>query len=197
MISDSFNDNENGWIESEASDDWGTISRSVVDGTYRWEIQTNQAVGRWCTPDLAESDGVAEDFYLAVDAQRLGGPETAAYGLVFRQRAGNYYLFSIRDDGYYQFSLWYDYEWQPAIDWTQTEEILSGEINRLSVIGRGDTFEFYINDTFVATAENDQLAAGETGLSVSTAATQNEAIFIFDNYELRTPETVTTTASTD
>lgn len=192
VIDDTFEANDNGWIESQASDDWGTVSRSVVDGTYRWEIQANQAVGRWCTPDLPENDGIVEDFYLAVDARRLSGPETAAYGLIFRQVGGNYYLFSVRDDGYYQFSLWYDYEWRPTIDWTQTEEILAGETNRLSVIGRGEDFEFYINDAFVATAEDDQLIAGETGLSVSTAATDDTAVFIFDNYELRSSESVTT-----
>jgi serine/threonine-protein kinase len=191
LVSDTFENNEYGWIESESSDDWGTVSRSIVDGTYRWEIQANQAVGRWYTPDLPESDGVVEDFYLAVDAQRVTGPRAAAYGLVFRQAAGNYYLFSVRDDGYYQFSLWYDYEWRPTIDWTQTEEILSGESNRISVIGRGNTFEFYINDAFIATAENDQLSSGETGLSVSTAATDDLAVFVFDNYELRTSEQVT------
>lgn len=192
VISDPFENNESGWIESEASDDWGTVSRSVVDGTYRWEIRADQAVGRWCTPDLPGSDGVVEDFYLAVDAQRVTGPEAAAYGLIFRQTVGNYYLFSVRDDGYYQFSLWYEYEWRPTIDWTQTEEILSGETNRLSVIGRGKSFEFYINDAFIATAENDQLPSGETGLSVSTAATEETAVFIFDNYELRASEQMTT-----
>jgi serine/threonine protein kinase len=194
VVNDPFDDNASGWIESEASDDWGSISRAVVDGTYRWEIQANQAVGRWCTPDLTEGTGVVEDFYLAVDARRLAGPETAAYGLIFRQDAENYYLFSVRDDGYYQFSTWYEYQWQPTIDWTQTEKILSGETNRLSVIGRGESFEFYINNAFIATAENDQLTSGETGLSVSTAATEGTAVFVFDNYELRASELATTTS---
>jgi serine/threonine-protein kinase len=197
VVNDPFNDNDSGWIESEASDDWGSISRAVVDGTYRWEIQANQAVGRWCTPDLTESTGVVEDFYLAVDARRLAGPEAAAYGLIFRQDAENYYLFSVRDDGYYQFSTWYDYQWQPTIDWTQTEEVLSGETNRLSVIGRGASFEFYINDAFIATAENNQLTSGETGLSISTAATEETAVFVFDNYELRASELATTTSPTE
>lgn len=197
VISDTFDDNANGWIESEASDDWGSISRTVVDGTYRWEIQADQAVGRWCTPELTGSTGVVADFYLAVDARRLAGPETAAYGLIFRQNAENYYLFSVRDDGYYQFSLWYDYAWQPTIDWTQTEDVLSGEKNRLTVIGQGESFEFYINDAFVATAENDQLTSGETGLSVSTAATEETAVFIFDNYELRASQQMTTTSTTE
>jgi serine/threonine-protein kinase len=197
VVNDAFDDNGNGWIESEASDDWGSVSRTVVDGTYRWEIQADQAVGRWCTPDLPESDGIVADFYLAVDAQRLSGPEAAAYGLVFRQRAESYYLFSVRDDGYYQFSLWHEYQWKPTIDWTETEEILPGETNRLSVIGRGERFEFYINDAFIATAENDQLPSGETGLSVSTAATDGTAVFVFDNYELRASDQVTTTTSTE
>ena len=197
VVSDGFEDNANGWIESEASDDWGSVSRAVVDGVYRWEIQANQAVGRWWTPDLAEGDGVVGDFYLAVDAQRLAGPERAAYGLICRETGESYYVFNVRDDGYYQFSLWDEFAWLPIIDWTQTEAVNAGEVNRLSVIARGGSFELYINDAFIATAENAELPEGETGLSISTAATEGTAVFVFDNYELRTPAQGTTTEPTE
>ncbi len=187
LVADVFDDNSSQWLISEHEDDWGSVSRQITGGTYRWVINADQAVGRWCTPELNGEDSAVRDFYVSVDAQRLSGPETAAYGLILRLTEGSYYLFSVRDDGYYQFSLWYGYAWQPVIDWTQTTLLTSGEANHLTVIAEGDRFEFYINDEFADKAEDDQLREGEIGLSVSTAATDGDAVFIFDNYELWRP----------
>ncbi len=187
LVADAFDDNSNQWLISEHEDDWGSVSRQVTGGTYRWVINADQAVGRWCTPELNGEDSAVSDFYVSVDAQRLSGPETAAYGLILRLTEGRYYLFSVRDDGYYQFSLWLGYAWEPVVDWTRTTLLVSGEANRLAVIVEGDRFEFYINDEFADKAEDDQLPEGEVGLSVSTAATDGDAVFIFDNYELWRP----------
>jgi serine/threonine protein kinase len=187
LVTDTFDDNSNQWLISEYEDDWGSASRQVTGGTYRWVINADQAVGRWCTPELDGEDGVVSDFYVSIDAQRLSGPDTAAYGLILRLTEGRYYLFSVRDDGYYQFSLWLGHAWQPVIDWTQTTLLVSGETNRLTVIAEEDRFEFYINDEFADKAEDDQLPEGEIGLSISTAATDGDAVFIFDNYELWRP----------
>jgi len=187
FVADAFDDNHNQWLISEHEDDWGSVSRQVTGGTYRWVINADQPVGRWCTPELNGEDSAVSDFYVSVDAQRLSGPETAAYGLILRLAEGRYYLFSVRDDGYYQFSLWLGYAWQPVVDWTPTTLLVSGEANRLTVIAEGDQFEFYINDEFADRAEGDQLPEGEVGLSISTAATDGDAVFIFDNYELWRP----------
>ncbi|MGC9348915.1 MAG: serine/threonine protein kinase [Anaerolineae bacterium] len=187
VIDDAFETNANGWIVSEFEDDWGSMTREVVEGTYRWEIAASQAVGRWCTPELDGDGRDVGEFYVSVDAQRVSGPESAAYGLILRHVEGSYYLFSVRDDGYFQFNLWYGYAWQPLLDWTQTTVVQPGEANRLTVLVQDGEFEFYINDTFVGKAENNQLPEGEVGLSISTAATEGTAVFIFDDFELWTP----------
>ena len=187
VVTDPFDSNGNHWIESDYEDDWGSVSRQVTGGTYRWEIDASQAVGRWCTPELGDDRGTVEDFYVTVDVQRLSGPESAAYGLVLRHTEGSYYLFSVRDDGYYQFSLWTGIAWQPIVDWTQTTGVNSGAVNTLSVTGQGNRFELYINNESVDVAEDDVLTSGEAGLSISTAATDGLAVFIFDNFELWGP----------
>ncbi len=187
VVEDGFDSNVNGWLVSEAEDDWGSVSRQLVDGSYRWEIVATQAVGRWCTPELPDDAGIVDDFYVSVHAQRIAGPETAAYGLILRHDEGSYYLFSARDDGYYQFSLWYGYAWQPIVDWTQTESIRSGEVNRLSVSVVGSRFSLYLNDDLMAEADNDQLPRGEAGLAISTAATEGTAVFVFDDFALWAP----------
>jgi len=182
VLTDEFDDNANNWPVTDYADDWGSVTRVITDSVYRWAVTADQSVGRWCMPDI----DTVSDFYLTVAAQRASGPEDAAYGLVFRQADGNYYLFSIRDDGYFRFSLWYGFEWLAEIDWTQTTVIHSGEVNRLSVVAEEAHFIFSINDEQVAEADNDQLRRGESGLAVMFL-TPGEGVFEFDHFELRAP----------
>ena len=188
LVSDPFDDNENQWLVSEHEDDWGTIARAMAVGSYRWTVTADQAVGRWCTPELDGRDATVGDFYVSVDVQRETGPVTAAYGVILRLSDGDYYQFSVRDDGYYQFSLWYGYAWQPIIDWTSTDLVVPGEPNRLTAIAEADRFEFYINDEFADKATDTRLPRGEAGLSISTAATDGDAVFVFDDFELWRPQ---------
>jgi hypothetical protein len=184
IVTDAFVDNTNGWIISDYEDEWGTVTRQITDGAYRWEIDAAQAVGRWCTPELTNTQSIVSDFYVSVDVRRSGGPDSAAYGLVLRHTEGSYYLFSVREDGFYQFSLWSGFAWQPIIDWTATTLMRAGETNHLTAIAADDTFELYINDEFVDQAVDATLPEGEAGLSISTAATDGLAVFLFDNFEL-------------
>ena len=158
------------------------MSRVIADGVYTWEINAVQSVGRWCTLEITPT----ADFYLMVDARRVKGPPDAGYGLVFRHRDGNYYLFSIRDDGFFNFNLWYDFTWNAIIDWTGTLAIRPGEVNQLAVLAEGTQFTFSINGETVATAEDAQLADGEVGLSV-LLITPGEATFTFERFRLYSP----------
>ncbi len=182
ILVETFNDNVNNWPITDYEDDWGTVTRAITESMYVWDLSAVQSVGRWCIPDM---DPIA-DFRLTVDAQRISGPEDAAYGLVFRHSEGSYYLFSVREDKHFRFSLWYGYEWVPIVDWTQTLVIRPGEVNRLSVLAQGSRFVLSINDQVVAEAEDEQLEQGEVGLSV-LITTPGDALFEFDNFEVREP----------
>ncbi len=130
---------------------------------------------------------LSADYMVSVEVQRLSGPESAAYGLVLRHTEGSYYLFSVRDDGYFLLSLWDGAAWQPIVDWTQTMAVKEGEVNRLSARAEGASFELYINDALVHQAQSDLLREGEAGLSISTAATDSPAVFQFDNFSVWAP----------
>lgn len=187
IITDNFDDNANGWVVSEFEDEWGSTRRAIEAGSYHWEIDAAQAVSRWCTPDLSGGQAFPADYMVSVEVQRLSGPESAAYGLVLRHTEGSYYLFSVRDDGYFLLSLWDGAAWQPIVDWTQTMAVKEGEVNRLSARAEGASFELYINDALVHQAQSDLLREGEAGLSISTAATDSPAVFQFDNFSVWAP----------
>jgi serine/threonine protein kinase len=184
---DDFNDNArewvtHGWEVGSYEDDWGTVTRDIADGLYTWDIDAAYSVGRWCMPTITPMT----DFYLTVEARRVSGLLDASYGVVFRHDAGSYYLFSIRDDGFFNFNLWHNFTWNAIIDWTGTVAINPGEVNQLAVLTEGTHFTFSINETTVAEAEDNQLAAGEMGLSV-LFITPGNAVFTFDDFEVYTP----------
>jgi serine/threonine protein kinase len=179
---DDFNDNAHEWVVGGYEDDWGTVTRVITNGLYIWDINAAYSVGRWCMPTIAPMT----DFYLTVGARRVSGPLDASYGVVFRHDAGSYYLFSIRDDGFFNFNLWHNFTWHAVIDWTGTLAIRPGEVNQLAVLAEGTHFTLSINRITVAEAEDAQLAAGEMGLSV-LFITPGDAVFTFDGFEVYTP----------
>ncbi len=181
-FSDDFNDNAHEWVVGSYEDAWGTMTRVITDGLYTWDVTALQSVGRWCMPEITSTT----DFYLTVDARRVSGPLNASYGLVFRHSDGNYYLFSIRDDGFFNFNLWYDFTWSAVIDWTGTLAIRPGAVNQLAVLAEGTRFTFSINGEQVADIEDAQLTGGETGLSV-LLITPGDAVFTFERFRLYTP----------
>jgi serine/threonine-protein kinase len=181
-FSDDFTDNAHEWVVGSYEDDWGAVARVISDNQYTWNITAARSVMRWCKPEIAP----VNDFYLTVDARRVSGPRDASYGVVLRHNAGSYYLFSIRDDGFFNFNLWHNFAWQAIIDWTGTLAIRPGEVNQLAVLAEGTRFTLSINGTTVATAEDTQLAAGDIGLSV-LFITPGDAVFTFERFEVHTP----------
>jgi serine/threonine protein kinase len=180
---DEFADNTREWVTGSYEDDWGAVTRVITDGLYTWDITAARSVGRWCMPETLPATA---NFYLTVDARRISGPLDASYGVVLRHNAGNYYLFSIRDDGYFNLNLWYNFAWRAVIDWTGTLAIQPGEVNQLAVLAEGTHFTLSVNGTTVAEAEDGQITEGEMGLSV-LFITPGDAVFTFDHFEVYTP----------
>ncbi|MBN2394583.1 MAG: protein kinase [Anaerolineae bacterium] len=179
---DDFTDNTHDWVVGSYEDDWGAVTRVISDNLYTWNITAARSVGRWCMPEI---DPVA-DFYLTADARRVSGSLDASYGVVFRHNAGNYYVFSIRDDGFFNFNLWHNFAWRAVIDWTGTTVIRPGAVNQLAVLAEGAHFTLSINGTRVAEAEDEQLAEGEMGLSV-LLITSGNVEFTFEHFEVYIP----------
>ncbi len=181
IISDTFDSNVYHWPITDHQDNWGSIVREVTEGMYVWKVEAEQDVGRWCLPD---NDSYAANFHLSVDIRRLSGPPNIAYGLIIRHTEGMYYVFSARDDGYFRFSLWQGYDWITIIDWTETLSIRSGEINHLEVIAKDSVFEFYINGIFIAEAVDQEIPAGDNGLSTIVLSNPEITTLEFDNFVL-------------
>lgn len=135
---------------------WSQDARS----TFEYRVQDGRLIMTIAPdPTGAQQHGIADwhaylrDFDVRVSAYLLDGvfdgSHNNGYGVVFRRfDAQNYYLFIISNDGSYRVVRVLDGETKIMSDWIWLDVIQKplNAVNHLRVVGRGDVFQFYIND---------------------------------------------------
>jgi hypothetical protein len=184
ILQDTFDSNKNNWQVKQSDDEYALTSYEISNGNYTWDATAHKPFIGWVT---ASSKSVS-DFYLSVEIKQTSGPDSADYGVIFREDTdSNFYYFGINDQGQYVLYL-YLQDWSTLIDWTQSELIQPGEINRITMLGEGSHFILFINDQYLTDITDDSIKAGTTALAVELAAENDHAMFQFDNFELRVPK---------
>ncbi|MCS7222019.1 MAG: hypothetical protein RML36_05725 [Anaerolineae bacterium] len=135
----------------------------------------------WSTSDLQVSD-----FYLEIDVTHIAGPVNSEFGVIFRYvDSDNFYLYAISGLGTY--SLWKmeDNQWQPLIDWTESDAIRTGEAatNHLGLLAEGSRIALLVNDVALAEIEDNTFASGNLALAVGTFEEVGVEV-AFDNLDL-------------
>lgn len=117
---------------------------------------------------VALLDRSGDDFTLEVKTALLSGPTFNGYGVVYRaQDDAHYTAFAVSGDGYYAILQVAEEVEIPLVDWQQFPHIRRGhEANRLRVSCAGFTCQFFINDEYAASVDQDEHAAGNMGLWV-------------------------------
>ncbi len=181
---DTFDSNKNKWlVESNSDDEYAITTYEITNGKYRWDMTAHQSFIGW----VRTGKKPLTDFYLSVDVQQMEGPDTADYGVIFREDDdSNFYYVGINGQGKYILYIFFE-EWDTLIDWTESEFIEPGESNRITVIGEGSHFTFFVNDQYLTEFTDDKIPEGVTALAVELSEENDHAIFEFDNYELRAP----------
>ena len=183
VMTDPFDSNKNKWLNEASDDEFANVNYQVVDGVYRWNVTTHKSFIGW----VRAGKKTYSDFSVSVDVRQVSGAENADYGLVFREDTdGNFYYFAIKNSG--QYSL-YEYvgQWNTLIDWTDSDLIKAGESNRITVIAQGAEFTFFLNDQYLTSISDEHISKGSIALAIEMAQENDEAVFEFDNFELRTP----------
>lgn len=191
ILSDSFDNNRNDWPTSLNEEDeyWFSLTRQLVEGTYRWEGKAKRDVISWVWPDIKN----LTDFHLSVEIRQISGPSDAEAGLIFRLSDDDFYLFSIVPK-LQKYGLWLSRgeEWKTLLDWTSSSVINSNGWNRIEVKGIGSVFTMWINGYRVASVSESSLAKGKVGLVMGIFKSGDEAAFEFDNFEVREPSVTLT-----
>jgi hypothetical protein len=185
IMRDTFDDNRNEWPIEDDNDDLASVSWKIENGKYLWDAMAKQAFIYWTYPSVTP----VTDFSLSIDGQQIEGSQDGQYGLVLRLLDEyNYYLFMIDQDKNYSFQLYNDGEWSTITYGTISPAVLQDAGNRITVIGEGNNFRFYINDTFFSEETDYTLTSGKYGIAVGLTYPEDQALFEFDNFELRSPD---------
>ena len=182
VFSDSFTSDVHQWPVRKESGELASGELQITGGKYRWDTEARADGMVW--PAVLNNEAFS-DFYLTVEARQVSGDEDGNYGVVFRRNSQGYYLFRIRGDRQFRFSVRDEGEWATLIDWKETVAIRPGEMNKLAVLAQGADFTFFINDELVGEASDKRFDKGEVGLAIGLADVGDKAVFEFDNFELR------------
>jgi hypothetical protein len=187
LISDTFDidpNHHNQWTTGLKSGDLSTETLTIEGGKYNWTATAKEGFVYWTTPS---TDSV-KNFYLAVDAQQISGPEDSDMSLVFHEADySNFYLFEVSSLKKFCLSQLVNNEWRTPIDWTDSEAIKAFEPNHLEVIGENGSYYFYINGSQVGSYNESNETEGSSGIAVALYHEGDTGEFTFDNFVLRAP----------
>lgn len=182
-FSDTFDKVGSGWPIGTDRGSYATSLQRFIHGTYQWNVQAHQSVHWYACPSMRN----VSDFVVTVNAQQLDGSEEAHYGVVFRRNDDGYYSFLVNQTGHYRLARWDHDEWTTLIDETWSHAIHRGAVNQITIVGHGVHFTFYINDTRVAEAEDDQFPTGQIGVAIELNQEGDQATFAFHDFVVWAP----------
>ena len=179
-----FDSNENDWPIGTEMNDYVENDWMLFRGKYRWEAQAAQDVQWYIHPDI-KSLG---DFYLSTEVRKISGPVDCSYGVVFRVKDdNNFYEFGISDTQYFSIYRKFRGNWETLVNWRYSAAIQPDEVNRLAIVAQGGHFVFWINDQLVTEVDDNHIASGRNGLTMTLFNPGDQAVFEFDNFEVREP----------
>lgn len=186
IITDDFAEEAHDWNWGEHTGRFADGHFTITDGHYRWDLDSHEGM-IW--PSLPDDTRLTEDFYASVEARQISGTTNLDYGLIFRRAEQNYYYLHISPAtgdvalDRYQFE-----KWTPLLAWTPMAYAINTQsANRLEIIGRGNTFKFYINGQTLNSITDNELASGSVGVAVQIYEPNEQAVVEFDNFEWRSP----------
>ena len=149
-FTDTFDDNRNGWFESE-EDAVGNM-RAVVDGAYHIVSIYEEGMDNflWGTSGA----GPFTNFDLDVDATQVGGTANNEIAVVFGVKdVDNLYWFDISGDGWVSLGRTVDGQRELIEEWAQTGSIRQGNAtNHIRLIVENGNLTAYVNDELVLTS---------------------------------------------
>ncbi|MBI9043393.1 MAG: protein kinase [Anaerolineaceae bacterium] len=182
---ETFSNNQNEWDEERYEIDELILEPDVRDGVYQlYGLSFDSVTYYTWYPKV-----VKPDFYITIDTRVVEADGPVSYSLIFRRVDEEYYDFAVTNDGGFFIGGNFMDEYVVLKDWAPSDVIRTGEgeWNKLTVIGEGVDFYFYINEQFVAYVEDKSLSRGDFGFAIGYFEADIKANFEFDNFYIFVP----------
>ena len=153
------------------------LALSVLDGRYHVRVLPARYWGWQCAPNAQALSAVA-NLVMEVSAKVEEGPETSAYGLLFRFVDNkNFYRLHVTPAGKWEFGKFLNGTWSVISPLNVSDAIPKGnQTVTLRVVAKGNTFAFFANGVQLGTAADSSLGAGN--LCLSTAAQGDGSVHV-------------------
>jgi hypothetical protein len=185
VLSDPFDDGTHGWYEGSDNDEFLKGTVKISDGRYLVDITAVQPVFWALTPTIRNFS----DFYLTVDVEKITGPSSSDYGLVFRINSDNKYYFAVAAESQeYHLAVLNNNEWTTIITWTSSSQINTSGPNKIGVLAKGASFTFFVNGEMVDQVDDSAIKIGKMGVGFSLYKAADKIQLAFDNFEVRAPK---------
>jgi hypothetical protein len=191
VLSDTFDNNHNGWPTGPYEDEGKYIVANISISGGKYFIQATQIQGSegmfWGFTPVINN---LSDFYVSVDILIKSAPTNSCFGLILRDQDGNDYYFAIYVDlQLYTSGKHYKNEWTlfNGVYATDSTLINPGRSNQIAILAVGSHFTWLINGEEVETIEDNTLEKLKPGIGFSLGNAGDSAEIEFDNFEVRVP----------
>lgn len=188
VMYDTFDTNNANWLDESFSTENVEGEQNIQSGQYFWRVKgLVSSPTRWSIPKAIDP---VQGFYASVKFQRLADLNDLRVGMIFRYQ-GNYqfYDFMVYMDKHLTIRLYDENDETPQTTATlatlPANAVDPNSQNKLTIIGLGNDYWFYINDQFVHQLHDEQFTSGTVGLILGVKEIGQEAWVAFDDFELR------------
>jgi len=184
IFADHFDQTTSKWWTGQYEDKFGEYRVVITNGVYRFEMQSREGF-YWLEVPKHSAPG---DFSLTVDARQTAGSPRHDFGVVFGLKDDRtFYYFAV--DNTQWFTLWQvtNGEWASVVDWQAAPALHAEGFNRLTVNVSGKSIDLFINDQPVARYAAATPLRGKAGVIFNLYGPDKQAVFEFDNFEVRAP----------
>lgn len=183
ILTDAFDDNNNGWDVFEEADGSGQIE----NGKMVMKVNAADSVYRvWTGITLSNVD-------MSFDAViQEGDPANVAYGVACRYiNNDNYYSFNMDGTSSYTLKKKVAGTLETLVDWSSSNAIKTGlgETNHVRIVCSSSDLELYVNEQLLVSSQDANLTGGGFALQAGRFESDNKPMSVaFDNIEVNYPE---------
>ena len=182
---DDFSSNIHNWPSwIDVTDNCSNSDLQLQNGGLFWKVEglDHNSCAYFANPTEAAP---VRDFDVSVDMQPSTGSIQGDGGIVFRAGdVDDFYLFAV-NDAIKSYSIRVNQSSYPITlkDWMMDQAIRPGQVNRLTVSGRGYHFTFTINGKQVADLDDHSISSGYVGLGIDIYDGASISL-TYNNFEL-------------
>ena len=194
LFQDDFSSNANGWIEDTRSDQYGELTREVVDGKYRMSLTAKQDYF-WAITSIPDFRG--KDFKFSIDVTILDTNVTPGNLILqFSLREadgvnGKHYAFEFHNDGTFFGEVWSSSSWESAVEILDPRsssaiQLEPGITNTFAIEAVGNLFTLYINNEELASITDATInETGNISINLGLDNADQSVTLEFDNLTIQ------------